>query len=509
MSKQTVVVLAAAKADTKAARIETLEGIEYRVVPAVILVEGVHVGMDRIRRYYPAAMLEATAAVWQDIPIILRHPQPSGTSLAPLGRDPAVISAQGVGRVYTGKGEDGKQTAEAWLNMARLAVLHAATAAKIEAGEPVELSAGIYPISNQAPAGATWNGEQYDRVVTDLWPDHLALLPDQIGACSIKDGCGVRWNQRGGDMAAGDGVEEGWARRLWRMASDAQAWLRDPNMDQDTRRQRLRDAVTKAIPAGEEAMVEAVYDDKVICRRWTAKNVTTPSALWQYPYTETEDGQIAVDMAAGQEVQEQVTYVPVARQPAEGATAAPALNAASCTCSGCGGCGSKKQTQAAADGAAHRSGDRNMAIKEAVTRLLHRAKAGLGEVDRAWLESIPEEHLARIEMLMTPTPTASMDLPALLQAAAPEVKAAIETALAAEKARHTELAEQVSLACNRRVAAADLAALSRDELSRISIAVGSGSTSKHDYSGAAGGGSGGATVPILGVPTMAAQLAAK
>ena len=506
MSKQTIVTLAAAKTDTSAARIETLEGTEYRVVPAVILVAGVHMGLDRIRRYYPAAMLEATAEVWQDIPIILRHPQPTGTSLAPLGRDPAVISAQGIGRVYAGKGEGGKQTAEAWINMARLAVLHAATAAKIEAGEPVELSAGIFPISMQALAGSAWNGEQYDKVVTDLWPDHLALLPDQIGACSVEDGCGVRWNQRGGSMA-GDGAEEGWARRLWRMASDTQAWLRDPNMDQDTRRQRLRDAVAKTIPAGEEATVEAVYDDKVICRRWTAKNVTTPSALWQYPYTETADGQIAVDMAAGQEVQEHVTYVPVARQPAEGAAAAPALNAAGCTCSGCGGCGGKKQTQAAADGAAHRSGEGNMAIKEAVTRLIQRAKAGLGEVDRAWLESIPEEHLARIETLMAPA--APMDLPALLQAAAPDVKAAVEEALAAERARHVELAEKVSAACNRRMAAADLAALSRDELSRISTAVGSGSTSKHDYSGAAGGGSGGAAVPILGVPTMAAQLAAK
>jgi len=40
-----------------------------------------------------------------------------------------------------------------------------------------------------------WNEEEYHSIVRNYRPDHLALLPGAIGACSWEDGCGIRANK--------------------------------------------------------------------------------------------------------------------------------------------------------------------------------------------------------------------------------------------------------------------------------------------------------------------------
>jgi hypothetical protein len=40
----------------------------------------------------------------------------------------------------------------------------------------------------------TLNGMEYGRIARNLMPDHLAILPDKIGACSIADGAGLLRN---------------------------------------------------------------------------------------------------------------------------------------------------------------------------------------------------------------------------------------------------------------------------------------------------------------------------
>jgi hypothetical protein len=48
-----------------------------------------------------------------------------------------------------------------------------------------------------------WNGRDFAFVDQNIHPDHIALLPDEIGACSLKDGCGMNRNakQKGGPMS--------------------------------------------------------------------------------------------------------------------------------------------------------------------------------------------------------------------------------------------------------------------------------------------------------------------
>ena len=48
------------------------------------------------------------------------------------------------------------------------------------------------------PSKGNYMGKSYTYIAKNYRPDHLAVLPDNSGACSISDGCGVLVNQRNG-----------------------------------------------------------------------------------------------------------------------------------------------------------------------------------------------------------------------------------------------------------------------------------------------------------------------
>ena len=55
--------------------------------------------------------------------------------------------------------------------------------------EIIEVSTGLFV--DQKPRPGTFNGKSYDAVATNHRPDHLAILPDEEGACSVRDGAGL------------------------------------------------------------------------------------------------------------------------------------------------------------------------------------------------------------------------------------------------------------------------------------------------------------------------------
>ena len=63
--------------------------------------------------------------------------------------------------------------------------------ADLAAGRKIELSTGLFTDNEPARPGATHNGRAYGHVARAHRPDHLAILPDRRGACSVDDGCGV------------------------------------------------------------------------------------------------------------------------------------------------------------------------------------------------------------------------------------------------------------------------------------------------------------------------------
>ena len=57
----------------------------------------------------------------------------------------------------------------------------------------MEVSTGYFAID--VPNEGTFDNKTHKNQHKDIKPDHLALLPNDTGACSFEDGCGIRANQ--------------------------------------------------------------------------------------------------------------------------------------------------------------------------------------------------------------------------------------------------------------------------------------------------------------------------
>lgn len=174
-------------------RFETLEDRQYTVVPMIILTEGVHAGSDG-PLLYPKDELSKTPVVWNHKPIVVYHPEMNGRGISAC--DPVVINNRKVGVMMNTRYEKGKLKSEAWIDRRRADVVDNRIGEAIDAGTMMELSTGVF-VDVRDEAG-DWSGESYAGIACNYRPDHLALLPDQIGACSIKDGAGFMRNASAG-----------------------------------------------------------------------------------------------------------------------------------------------------------------------------------------------------------------------------------------------------------------------------------------------------------------------
>lgn len=172
-------------------RTEMLEGKEHIVAPMVMLTEGVFDGSSG-PLYYPASELAKTPAVWNHKPIVVYHPELNGQGISAC--DPIIMETRKVGIILNTSYSD-KLRAEAWLDKERLAKVDQRVLEAIQKGKILEVSTGLFT-DNEKFEG-TWNGKSYSFVATNYRPDHLAILPDKKGACSIDDGAGLLANEQG------------------------------------------------------------------------------------------------------------------------------------------------------------------------------------------------------------------------------------------------------------------------------------------------------------------------
>jgi hypothetical protein len=170
-------------------RVDTLEGQEYTVVPMVILTEGVHSG-SLGPLYYPKSELSKTPVVWNHKPIVVYHPTMNGVGVSAC--DPVIINSRKVGLMMNTQFEKGKLKSEAWIQKDRANTVDERIMSAINSREMMELSTGVF-VDMEEKEGE-FNGESYVGIAKNYRPDHLALLPDQIGACSIADGAGFLRN---------------------------------------------------------------------------------------------------------------------------------------------------------------------------------------------------------------------------------------------------------------------------------------------------------------------------
>ena len=171
-------------------RRETFEGRPHVVVPSTILVEGVHK-----RKLYRASLLERAPHMWDGFPVVVQHPRKGGVPIN--ANDPEVLSSQGIGRMFHTKFDRPAAAlkTETWIDEDRGRKIAPTVMDDVEAGRSVELSTGLY--SAEDPVGGVFNGEEYDAEILAMAPNHLAVLPDRRGACSLEDGCGLNVNVAG------------------------------------------------------------------------------------------------------------------------------------------------------------------------------------------------------------------------------------------------------------------------------------------------------------------------
>lgn len=193
----------AANYRTSKVRRVTLNGRDYYVAPLTLIVPGVLNG-SRGALLYPPEEIRRNFLAWNHIPLVVNHPVDPKTGEHVSALDPAVLARQGVGHVFkpyvTG---DGRLKAEGWFDVEHTRRVEPRILDALEAGRQIELSTGLYTTNDQAPLFASFLGRPYQFVARDYRPDHLAILPDHVGACSLRDGCGVLVNSAGGTPPAG------------------------------------------------------------------------------------------------------------------------------------------------------------------------------------------------------------------------------------------------------------------------------------------------------------------
>jgi len=169
-------------------RHDQMEGRDFLVAPMVMLTEGVHAGSSG-PMYYPREELAKTPEAWNHKPIVVYHPTMNGVGISAC--DPDVITSRKIGLVMNTKYDPkaAKLRAEAWIEKDRAELVDNRVLDTIERQEVMEVSTGVFT-DNEAKEG-DWNGEHYVGIARNYRPDHLAILPDKTGACSVEDGAGL------------------------------------------------------------------------------------------------------------------------------------------------------------------------------------------------------------------------------------------------------------------------------------------------------------------------------
>lgn len=128
---------------------------------------------------------------WNGVPITIQHPKLNDRSANVPDPDVAII-----GRFYNSAWDhEGKRmTGEYWIEIAEAEkyLEGKSILTKINDGTPLETSTGYYADDEQT--AGIFDGKAYKTIHRNLLPDHIAILTNEVGACSLQDGCGVNRN---------------------------------------------------------------------------------------------------------------------------------------------------------------------------------------------------------------------------------------------------------------------------------------------------------------------------
>jgi len=248
-------------------RREELQGKQYLVVPMTLIVPGVLNGsMGPL--FYSRNEINKDPQIWNGIPIVVNHPIDNATSEHIGARVPDVLNRIGIGTIYHAEG-GAKLKAEGWFDIEATRKVNPQILVDIQAGKRIELSTGLFTENIKAEPDANYKGVPYDAIATNFRPDHLAILPDTVGASSLADGAGVNVNSQygGGQMPL---TKDRRTEIVSDLVTNCEAWKADGDSDilgtfSDKKLSALHEGHTTLISNTEptEPIVEPVEIDPI------------------------------------------------------------------------------------------------------------------------------------------------------------------------------------------------------------------------------------------------------
>lgn len=188
-----------------AVRRTVFQGRDHLVVPVVMIVEGV---------LNDALLLTEEFGIfpqsWDGCPVPVQHPSVDGIPVS--ANRPDVFEFANVGHIFNTHVQEKSLCAEIWLDIHKAEVLgHGDMVTALSQGAVLEVSTGYYAFDELA--NGLYGDVPYSVIHRQIRPDHLALLPGNVGACSVEDGCGTRTNEGKGLLMR--------ANEAWRTISAA------------------------------------------------------------------------------------------------------------------------------------------------------------------------------------------------------------------------------------------------------------------------------------------------
>lgn len=269
-------------------RREQLDGSDHLVVPCVAAVEGV---MNNI--FYPKEVLENFVNTWNGVPVPVNHPKKNGYNVSANATE--FENSINVGKFFNVNFANNSIKGEIWINIEKAVRLGFEWLInKLESGEMMEVSTGLFGLSKEE--SGEFNGKPYQNVMTDIRPDHLALLPNDVGACSIEDGCGaVRTNCK----CKGNGEKKSFWNKF-------KTLIFGNEESHNEIRQLLREKVSGNSPNADFVFVVDVWDNEFV---YELESQSTFS-LYKQTYNADSNGNIEF-IGEPIKVRMKTSYVPV------------------------------------------------------------------------------------------------------------------------------------------------------------------------------------------------------
>jgi hypothetical protein len=174
------------------------DGKSYLVVPGVPV-------REQVMNTYLLPASEIHPQDWEGTPISIRHAKKNNGSVQVENPDVPII---GYISNNSWDEQNKRMLAEYWIDEATAMKYPEGQViiSAIKNGKILETSTAYWADEDYTPG--THNGKEYKTIHRNPKRDHVAVFPDnQLGACSIEDGCGVNRNMKQNGEGCGCGCQ--------------------------------------------------------------------------------------------------------------------------------------------------------------------------------------------------------------------------------------------------------------------------------------------------------------